>query len=840
MKMKIIVIVLLLGLSTVKADIEFHLLWQVPGRLTDIHVSDLNEDGYKEILLATGHSYEKMLSTPTGSVTAIICEGMVSQFKPDGTLIWEKRVCKNDTAQDPCYSDGCVSAIYADSICTTTRKLIFVGCCYCGKSSLIRVYDAEGQFIQEIGQGVAAGQPVPFDGCVRKILVEDINADNCKDLIVATNLELFVYITDCQTCTIPAVPTFTAVSTSGTINDVIVVNFDDSPSPTKEIVVAADSATVYTFNPFTGMIQFKWSYDLVPGEPVRAVYAFDLDSDTAAHEIDQDPDLEPELVVGESWYIYVLDNMDQGTPDPLDDVPNLKWEYSTSPYNVNTVSAGKFIGPRNVMGGSASIVYILDYNSSLLQTFNAPNEVRKLDIADFDKDGQNELVVFSNNYISVFSTTEMVWSSENLQGNYIDGAVLDTNLNGYPEIVAGYSLGLYTIGVEELTSMTGSEADQLYSAGKDFMEKGNLVEAIIHFEQARAKYEEAGNTFMAIQCQKRISECEKFLDTDRVVAAAMEELRNYSYEEASYLFGEAANLYGRVGDKSKMSHMRVLKEAAEKLWQAHAGLEEAHYLLLDNKYTEASVEASWAQHSFEDVSTLFLTMSLDSLYETLKLEISARIRECDEVTELCSQFAEAEALKEEADKYAADGDLYFSNQQYSEAKHSYEQAKDSYTKAAHIFDEVQISLGKRADSFRRDISDIEGKIKTLEQSDIYETYEDVQTSQAILNLEKKKLVYEDLIDEYEDLAESIGKEARECRRYSTNASNQAGESYSFSDRFLRYGRDILQPPTSIAVGLALLIVALVGLAAGKGRYVALVFLVLVLIFLGISAFQLWQ
>lgn len=839
MRVKIIVILLLLGLSTVKAEIAFHLLWQVPGTLTDIHVSDVDQDGYQEILFATGQSYEKMLSTPTGSVTATICEGMLSQFEHDGTLIWEKRVCKNVAAQDPCYSDGCISAIYADSICTTTRKLIFVGCCYCGKSSLIRVFDADGESIQEFGQNVAAGNPVPFDGCVRKILAADINADNCKDLIVATNLELFVYITDCQTCTIPAVPTFTAVST-GTINDVIVVNFDDSPSATKEIVVAADDVSVYTYNPFTATIQFKWSYDLVVGEPVRAVYGFDLDSDTAAHEIDQDPDLEPELIVGESWYIYVLDNMDQGTTDPLDDVPNLKWEHSTSPYNVNTVFAGKYSGPRNVMGGSASIVYVLDYNGSVLETFNALNEVRKLVTADFDKDGQNELVVFSNNYISVFSTTEMVWSSSNLQGRYLDGVVLDINLDGYPEIVAGYSLGLYTIGVEELTSVTGSEADHIYDTGKSFMDDGKLVEAIIYFEQARAKYEEMGNTFMAIQCQKRVSECEKFLDTDRVVAAAMEELRNYSYEEASYLFGEAADLYARVGDKAKMSQMRVLKEASEKLWQAHTTLEEAHYLLLDDKYTEASVEATWARHSFEDVSTLFLTMSLDSLYETLKLEISARIRECDEVTELCSQVAEAEALKDEADQYAQDGDMYFRNQQYSEAKHSYEQAKELYTNAANLYDEIQISLGKRADSFRRDILDIEGKINTLKQSDIYETYEDIQTSQAILNLEEKKSVYEDLIDEYEDLAESAGKKARDCRRNSTSASNQAGESYSFSDKFFAYGRDMLQPPASIAVGLALLIVALVGLAAGKGRYVALAFLVLVLIFLGVSAFRLWQ
>ena len=153
-------------------------------------------------------------------------------------------------------------------------------------------------------------------------------------------------------------------------------------------------------------------------------------------------------------------------------------------------------------------------------------------------------------------------------------------------------------------------------------------------------------------------------------------------------------------------------------------------------------------------------------------------------------------------------------------------------------DEIQIALGKRQDSFRRDIQDIEGKIKTLEQGDIYVTYEDSDTLQAISNLKEKIAAYEDLIDEYEDLAEWVGREARTCRTHAATVSTQAGQSYTFSDTFFAYGKEILQPPTSLAIGLALLIVALIGLAAGKGRYVALAFLVLVLIFLGVSAVQL--
>lgn len=841
MKMKIIVLMLLLGLGTVKAEIEFHLEWQVSGTLTDMYVSDLNEDGFSEILLATGQSHEKMLNTPTGPATAMVCEGVVSQFEPDGTLIWEEKLCKNSAASDPCYSDGCISAVYADSICITTSKLIFVGCCYCGTSSILRVYNAQGALLQELYYGLdLLGNPIPIPGCIRKILASDIDADNCKEIIVATNLELFIYDTDCFTCTIPTIPALRTVDLpvaarpSGMIYDFIVVNFDDDPNLTKEIVVAANEVTVYEHD-----LTLKWKYEIDPARPVRAVYAYDVDSDTAAHTIDQDPDLDPELIVGESWYIYVLDNIEYNNTNPADDDPNLKWEYSTSPYDVNTVYAGKFIGPRNVMGGSASLVHILDYNGTVLQTFNAPNEVRKLDTADFDKDGQNELIVFSNNYISVYSTTDIVWNSSNFQGSYIRGMVQDINLDGYTEIVAGYELGLYVVGVEELKAAVDSEADQLYDSGKTLMEKGNLVEAIIYFEQARAKYEEAENTFMVIQCQKQISECEKFMDTDRVTAAALEELRNYGYEQASYLFGEAANLYSKVGDKSKMSQMRVLKEASEKLWQAHTTLEEAHYLLLSKKYAEASVEATWAQHSFDDVSNLFLTISLDSVYETLKLEISARIRECDEITTLCSQIIEAENLKEEADQYNQDADRVFKNKQYSEARYSYQQAQDSYTEAAQALDEIQIALGKRQDSFRRDIQDIERKIKTLEQSDIYKTYGDTETVTAISTLQERITVYEDLIDEYEDLAEWMGREARNCRTKAATVSSLGGQSYSFSDMFFEYTRDILQPPTSFAVGLALLIVALVGLAVGKGRYVALAFLVLVLIFLAVSAFHLW-
>jgi hypothetical protein len=840
MRMKIIFLMLLVGLGTVTAEIQFNLLWQVQGNLTDMYVSDLNEDGYLEILLATGQSFEKMLNTPTGPATAMVCEGVLAQFEPDGTLIWEKKVCKNTAASDPCYSDGCISAVYADSICITTSKLIFVGCCYCGTSSILRVYNTEGVLIQELYYGLdLLGNPVSIPGCIRKIVASDIDADNCKEIIVATNLELFIYDTDCLTCTIPMTPALRTIDLavgnrpSGTIYDFIVVNFDDDLNLTKEIVVAAEEVTVYEHN-----LTLKWQYQIDPDRPVKAVYAYDLDSDTPAHEIDQDPDLEPELIVGESWYIYVLDNMEYGDTDPTNDDPNLKWEHSTSPYDVNTVYAGKFIGPRNVMGGAASIVHILDYNGTVLQTFNAANEVRNLDIADFDRDAQNELVVFSNNYVSVFSTTEILWSSSDYQGSFRKGTVLDTNLDGYKEIVAGYELGLYVIGVEELKSKIDTEADQFYERGKELAERGDLVEAIIYFEQARTKYEETQDTFMVIQCQKKIAECEKFMDTDRVTAAALEELRTYSYEQASYLFGEAANLYARIGDKSRMSQMRMLKEASEKLWQAHTTLEEAHYLFLDEKYSEASVEATWARHVLDDISDLFFTVSLDSVYETLKLEISARIRECDEITVLCSQFIEANSVKGEADQHNQDADRFYKNQQYTEARYSYEQAKDTYTEAAQALDEIQITLGKRQDSFRRDIQDIERKIKTLEQGEIYTTYEDSETLEAISNLEEKITVYEDLIDEYEDLAEWVGREARTCRTHAATASTHAGQSYTFSDTFFAYGKEILQPPASLAVGLALLIVALIGLAAGKGRYVALAFLVLVLIFLGVSALRL--
>ncbi len=835
MRMKIIIILFLAGMSAAQGEIVFQLLWQVPGNLTDLYVSDVNQDGYAEILLGTGMSYQKVVNTPTGPAVATICEGLVSQFSPDGTLIWEEKVCKNDTAADPCYSNGCISALSASSICSTTTQLIFVGCCYCGTSSVIRVYDHEAGLIQELFDDDGAGNPVPIPGCIRKILAADIDGDNCKEIIAATNLELFIYDTDCVTCTIPALPSLrtrdlpVADRPSGTIFDFIVVNFDDDPLPTKEIVVAADEVTVYEHD-----LTLKWKYEIDTSRPVRAIYAFDLDSDTAAHEIDQDPDLEPELVVGESWYIYVLDNIEYGNTNPADDDPNLKWEFSTSPYDVNAVFAGTFDGPRNVMGGAASIVHILDYNGTVLKTLNAPNEVRWLNTGDFDKDGQNELVVFSNNYVSVFSPEETVWTSSNFQGLFLRGVVFDMNLDGYPEIVAGYTLGLYVIGVKELEAAKSSEADQLYNTGKTLSEEGNFLEAVVHFEQARTKYEEIKNTFMAIQCQKRIAECEKFLDTDRIVATALEEMRNYQYEEASYLFGEAANLYGNMGDKSKMSQMRVMKEASEKLWQAHNTLMEAHELFLDEEYSEASVEATWAKNTFEDMSNLFVTMSLDSLYETLRLEISARIRECDEIIKLCDQFSKAAALIEEADRASEDGDRFFRNQQYSEARYSSEQAKDSYTEAASMLDDIQLALGRQADSFRRDTSDIEGKIKTLQQSD---AYRDTQTSYIIKSLEEKKELYEDFIDEYEDLAESVGRNAKEYRTEALRASNQAQQSYSIGDQFLQYAREILRPPTSIAVGLACLIVALVGLAAGKGRYVALGFLVLVLIFLGVSALQ---
>lgn len=838
MKLKITVLLLFLTLSMVSAEVEFHLLWQVPGTLTSIYISDVNEDGYQEILMGTGSSQEKMMNTPTGPSTAMVCEGTVSQYSSTGALIWEKNVCKNSAAADPCFSNGCISTLSADNICTTTTKYILTGCCYCGSSSVLRVYNSQGTLIKELYDDDGLGNPVPISGCLRKIMAADIDADNCKEIIATTNLQLFIWDTDCTDCTIPTLPTYRTIDLpvaqrpSGTIYDFIVVNFDDDTGPTKEIVVAADEVSVYEHD-----LTLKWQYEIDASRPVRAIAAYDLDSDTEAHEIDQDPDLEVELVVGESWYVYVLDNNEQNNTNPADDTPNLKWEHSTSPYDVYAVFAGQYMGKRNVMGGAATTVYILDYNGTVLKTINAPSEVRQFDTADFDKDGIQELVIFCNKYVAVFSQGEMMWMSENLQGSYIQGEALDTDLDGYPEILAGYSLGLYVMGVQELTSATDSEADQLYDMGKTLFEKGDLVNAVIYFEQARIKYEEAGNTFMAIQSQKKISECEKFMDTDRVVTAAMEELRNYGYERASYLFGEAADLYSRVGEKNKMSQMRVLKEASEKLWQAHETLLDAHSLLLDEKYTEASVEAGWARYSFEDVSTLFLTMSLDSLYETLKLEISSRMRECDEISDFSNRFMDIEARVTEAENHYRDGDRLYSNELYTQAKSSYEQADGLYLGVAQDCDELQISLGKRANGFRQTISDIESKIKILEESDIYESYQDLETSQIITTLQERKGVYQDLIDEYDNLAESVGRTARDCRNKASTVSNLSQQSYSFGEQVIEYGQSILQPPTGIAVGLGLLIVALIGVAIGKGKYVALVLVILVMIFVGITVFQ---
>jgi ElaB/YqjD/DUF883 family membrane-anchored ribosome-binding protein len=330
------------------------------------------------------------------------------------------------------------------------------------------------------------------------------------------------------------------------------------------------------------------------------------------------------------------------------------------------------------------------------------------------------------------------------------------------------------------------------------------------------------------------------MDSDRTVATAMEQLRNYGYEEAGYLFGEAGDLYAKMGDKTKMSQMRVLKETSEKLTQAHNTLREAHSLLLDKKYSEARVEATWARNTFEDVSNLFLTMSLDSLYDTLRLEMSARIRECDEVVSLCEQLSQVDTQVSEAEQHQKEGERYFRSQQYSEARQAYEQSEAIYTSAAAALDDIQISLGKRADNFRRDIQDIEGKIKTLETSELYKSYEDISTGEIIADLEEKKSSLEDLIDEYGDFAESVGRKAREYRSRASAVSAQADQCYSFEDQFMESARQVLQPPASLAVGLGCLIVALIGLAVGKGRYVALVFLVLVLIFLGISALRVIQ
>ncbi|MFQ6087753.1 MAG: hypothetical protein ACE5K0_02480 [Candidatus Methanofastidiosia archaeon] len=830
MKLKLLGILLLVVALVASQTELFSLIWIYPSgdfEIKDIYTYDIDSDKKFETIVGLSKTYVKNVQIPDDPTTPEdesgfgemkLCEGIVSVLDEEGEIIWTETpgdVFSPDDPFDPspCAEDGCVTVIHSDDLCGTGGSLVFVGVTYCeNTTSYVVVLDSNGKNVSTANGYLRLG---PMSGSILKIITSDLNADNCKDLIVATTTTVHVFYTGCPACTLSKTPDW-SYTPGGIIYDVEVVDLDDEDLPLKEIVIGADKVHVLEHN---GSV--KWIYEIDPNLPVKALYIYDLDSNLPA---DPDSDLEPEIIVGESWYIYVLDDLalpqnpliqlnlvsgvsgtlvtvygsgfganeenivlyfdtlpvaptpvmlepipptlsgtiagsvkadgngnftatfsvpssvgtvsvgpstyivDAGgaltsaasvpdiafkipasgptlnlypysgdvsdvitvigknffpgedvtitydddplnppaptaltltpvfptqsgsapgtvksdingtfqarfqipalpvgyyfidasqastpassVPDeilkipsdalfpipPMPTKPNLKWKYETPPSEVRVIYAGNFISSRNVVVASHYSVYVLDSGGSLLLKFDNKQAVSGLKLKDLTKDGFNELIVSSNNYLSVYNTLgESIWNFD-LVDNSVKTLAEDLNLDGFPEIVSGFSRSVYTFA----TGITGTlSAHEALSKGKLAFGLSKYQDALTYLLTALTKFKELGDTQKVQEVEALIAKAEKYLDAADVLKEADELFSQKKYEKAKSKYGEAKSLYLNLAEISKVSEIEGKITKCEGYLEANSHLKEARREYEARNFEKAKELAQQAHEEYD-------------------------------------------------------------------------------------------------------------------------------------------------------------------------------------------------------------------------------------------------
>ena len=548
----ILVLINLVVLCSAKSTEYLDLKWKYlsDGAVVFVHVDDLDNDGFKEVIAAA--SKETMIG---GS-------GWIYVFDREGNMTW-KLTGKYDLP-------GPISSILIDDLNNDGKKEIIVGI-----FSYVHVLDSDG--IEEWKSRT------DYRCKVISLFVDDLDNDGSKELIVGassrTTGKLFVINENGGWEWVRPV--------NGEIHALYAA--DLYKSGFKEII--AGTVGRYGILNYPGYIQVfnssgseVWKYKTEKG--ILSLSVDDIDNDGWN-----------EILVGCQEYFYALDNYGKEEGN------------STTGGRIRAILATDLEkdGDREIILGSND-VYVLDGNFKRKWINKVGTEVYDLDVADLDGDGNVEVIVASDKLYILDKDGKERWQySTKMSVRSV--CTDDLNSDGYQELIVG-SADKNVYVFQSKTYVKRLDARRYYTRANEFYLSGNYTEAKKNAEDAKRIYSELGDSKGIKECEELLENIE---NSENQIIKEKESAREY-YEKArnAYLSGEYKNAT-KYAYKAKYKYLSFNMEKVEECNEiinksieflkldAHTYLENASEYFEMGDYENALLYAKKANEDYEFV-----------------------------------------------------------------------------------------------------------------------------------------------------------------------------------------------------------------------------------------------
>jgi len=193
-----------------------------------------------------------------------------------------------------------------------------------------------------------------------------------------------------------------------------------------------------------------------------------------------------------------------------------------------------------------------------------------IEVGDVTRDGIPEIIVASSKLRVEILDLEgsTIWQyrfdAKGSNDAFIDMAVSDLNLDGWPDILLSHSVVnmsgafdsyLYLLENQIKIAPSAKTFDN-YNKGVDLFDDGEYSQALDFFIQAQAAFQQAGNQEMIDTCQSYIDQCNDLIrkqeEADTVFSDAESFYEEGNYQEAEPLYEQAKTLYQTLGNENKV------------------------------------------------------------------------------------------------------------------------------------------------------------------------------------------------------------------------------------------------------------------------------------------------
>jgi tetratricopeptide (TPR) repeat protein len=232
-----------------------------------------------------------------------------------------------------------------------------------------------------------------------------------------------------------------------------------------------------------------------------------------------------EILVGCQEYFYVLDKHGEAKGN------------STTGGRIRDIIVTDLEndGVKEIILGSNE-VYALDKNFKRKWINKVGTEVYDLDVADLDGDGDLEVIVASDKLYILDKEGNDVWQYSTKAVNSVYNS--DLNGDGYPELVLGSVNGKIYV-LHSRTYVERQDATRFYAKANELYSSGN-------YEEAKENAENAKKLYSKLEMYDGVKKCKELLDKimndENRVTKEKESAKEY-YEKAhnAYLAGEYIN-----------------------------------------------------------------------------------------------------------------------------------------------------------------------------------------------------------------------------------------------------------------------------------------------------------